>query len=559
MVLSAYWRKTLLGGLLVGCAGVTLQCGGSAPETPLAPGGAAGTANGGTAGSAKPTGGAAGSPNGNSGDAGSSQAGEGDAGEVGSAGSSGSATAIAGSGGKASGTGGVGAGGTSGSAGAAIGGHAGLTQSAGAGGSSTAGSAGTGGSESSAGNGGATSSAGSGGAAGSAGTGGSVGASGSAGAGTAGGASGSVGASGSAGAGTAGGASGSGGAAAGGASGSANVAGSGGSGGACSSGAAFRPRAPVVYFLLDRSSSMFLPTDYWSPLKASVLATISAFTSQIRFGLAAYTGVATKTCPLDLTSAGGIALDNYAAINQLLTGLASPGDKAESPTAAAIATIRTTLAAESGNSKTIFLLTDGGHDFCNDSDLNCPADALVAQIQSAFAAGIRTSVFGIKGAPYLDLTHTQAEANAGSGAPVVGDATALYWACNGQSDWRALWTAKGSPPQQALGNYVSSSTTNTPYTLLDTTQPDTMTSALKAATAALRSCTYDLTGAQVNQSLAAQGVVRIDGTNIPMDATNGWRLNSATELELVGNACAAWHTAASQTISFDFPCSILSP
>ncbi|HEY0467823.1 MAG TPA: hypothetical protein VGC79_26665, partial [Polyangiaceae bacterium] len=333
-------------------------------------------------------------------------------------------------------------------------------------------------------------------------------------------------------------------------------AGSGGSGGTCSS-VAFHPRAPVVFFLLDRSSTMFAPTDYWSPLKASVLATINAFSSQIRFGFAAYTGVIAQTCPLDLTVAGGIALDNYAAINQVLGALGSPGTKAESPTASALTAIRPTLLAQSGT-KTIFLITDGGHDFCNDGQLECPADAVISELQASFAAGVRTSVFGIKNALYLDPAQMQAEANAGVGASVDGNALTTYSVCSGQADWRSLWTAKGSPANQALGTYVAGSTTATPYTLLDTAQQDALTSTLKTATAALKSCTFDVTGAALNPALASQGVVRIDGSNVPMDASNGWRLNSPTELELVGSACAGFRTLAAQTVSFAFPCSSLS-
>lgn len=464
------------------------------------------------------------------------------------------AQVTAGSGGKGAGT--AGTAGALGNAGSSVGGNASNAGSSGAGGAGSGGlevSGGTGGIAGSAGsagtagnNGGATSggSSGSNGVAGSSGFGGSIGVGGSS--GVAG--SGAAGSAGTAGSST------------GGSGGSAGASGSGGAGGACSgSSAVFRPRTPVVYFLLDRSSSMFLPTDYWSPTKASVLSTINAYASQIRFGLAAYTGVIAQTCPLDLTVAGGIAVDNYANINQVLAPLGSPGVKAESPTAAALSAVRTSVLAESGSSKTVFLITDGGHDFCNDAVAACAGDALVAQLQSNFGAGIQTSVFGIKGSPYLDLTQTQAYANAGSGAPAVGDSLNTYYMCNGETPWHSLWLAKGSPANQALGSYVASGSSNTPYTLLDTTQPDAMTSALKAATAALKSCTYDLSGAQVNQALAGQGVVRIDGVSVPMNASNGWRLNSSTELELVGTACANWRTAAAQTISFEFSCSILNP
>jgi hypothetical protein len=54
-------------------------------------------------------------------------------------------------------------------------------------------------------------------------------------------------------------------------------------------------------------------------------------------------------------------------------------------------------------------------------------------------------------------------------------------------------------------------------------------------------------------------VVRINGVSVPADAANGWRMNNSTELELVGSACASFRTTASQTISFEFPCSLLSP
>jgi len=305
---------------------------------------------------------------------------------------------------------------------------------------------------------------------------------------------------------------------------------------------------------------MFAPTDYWSPVRASVIATINAYASQIRFGLAAYTGVSMQTCPLDLTSAASIALDNSASINQLLLALGSPGVKAESPTAAALASIRPAVVAQAGTtSKTIFLITDGGHDFCNDTSAMCPGDAVVAQLQSTFTAGVQTSIFGLKGSPYLDLTQTQAQANAGFGAPVAGDASATYYACSLDGDWHALWAANGSPATQPLGAYVATTSAAVPYTLLDTAQPDTMTSALKAATAALKSCTYDLSGAQVNLALASQASVRIDGVSVPMAASNGWHMNSSTELELVGSACANWRAASAQTISFEFQCASLNP
>jgi hypothetical protein len=45
---------------------------------------------------------------------------------------------------------------------------------------------------------------------------------------------------------------------------------------------------------------------------------------------------------------------------------------------------------------------------------------------------------------------------------------------------------------------------------------------------------------------------------VPLAADNGWRMNSPTQVELVGSACSTWKDVeANKRIDFDFPCDII--
>ena len=81
--------------------------------------------------------------------------------------------------------------------------------------------------------------------------------------------------------------------------------------------------------------------------------------------------------------------------------------------------------------------------------------------------------------------------------------------------------------------------------------------ALSAAVAGAQSCTFDLQGKiEVDVAHASFGHVLIDGQEVPYNAQNGWQMNSSTQLELLGDACALLKNAT-KGISFDFPCDII--
>jgi len=291
---------------------------------------------------------------------------------------------------------------------------------------------------------------------------------------------------------------------------------------------------------------------------------VNTLQDQIKFGFAAYTGVQGTTCPLDLVTAPAPtpALNDYDAINTTYSATDSAGPKTESPTAAALAAMLGKLGPSTGTNsgaKFVFLITDGGQDFCNDGDNTCAADAVVYALQALKAAGISSKVFGIKGSTGLTGGDLQNFTNAGAGVGVTCNAPAIYGLCHGtvlNPAWTQLWTSLGRTTNQALGTYQAASV-STPTLQLDTTNPDSMNQALLSAAAATKSCTFDVSGAGINAAKAAQGTVTIDGVNVPLNANNGWHLTSATVLDLVGSACTKWQAATSSVISFDFPCQSL--
>jgi hypothetical protein len=314
-----------------------------------------------------------------------------------------------------------------------------------------------------------------------------------------------------------------------------------------------------VYLLVDRSSSMFMaatlggPTA-WPAIKTPLLQTVQTFQDQIRFGFSAYTGVVGTTCPLDLTSVSTMSLDNYAAINAVYGPLGGTPAKSESPTAYALASLRPTLIAATG-AKYLFLITDGGQDFCNDTDPVCADDAVVNELQLLEAAGIETHLFGVSpGSTFLTVAELQSFANAGAGAAVVSGSTNLASRCAGVSEWAALSKSYGRAAGQALGTYQTMGGA-TPAVSLDPSDPTAIETSLLRSTSTLKSCVFDLRSGSVNLSKLGEASVLIDGEPVPQDGT-GWQMNSATELDLVGQACTRWRDPATGGISFDFPCDV---
>jgi hypothetical protein len=91
-----------------------------------------------------------------------------------------------------------------------------------------------------------------------------------------------------------------------------------------------------------------------------------------------------------------------------------------------------------------------------------------------------------------------------------------------------------------------------------TTQQALADAFLEIITGSARSCTLVLNG-EIDPDLADRGEVSIDGTPVPKDDTNGWRIVDGSTIELVGSACDSIQSGE-HTLSASFPCeAIVNP
>jgi hypothetical protein len=72
----------------------------------------------------------------------------------------------------------------------------------------------------------------------------------------------------------------------------------------------------------------------------------------------------------------------------------------------------------------------------------------------------------------------------------------------------------------------------------------------------VRDCKLKLNG-QVDANKAGQGRVTLDGQQLGYRDPNGWKLNSPTEIELVGTACQAIKTG-DHDVRVTFPCGVIT-
>jgi hypothetical protein len=300
----------------------------------------------------------------------------------------------------------------------------------------------------------------------------------------------------------------------------------------------FEREIPTVMFIVDRSSSMF-DYGYWEPLKTAVLAVVSSLEHDVRFGLAAYTGVNGGTCPM-LNVVDAFALGNAAAISAAYAVTSvdprteSGGQKTETPTMRAIEAMIPKLAAEEG-AKYFVLVTDGEPDFCNDGQEPCAKDQSVAAVQAARTQGIGTFVLGLGNDVHAD--HLQDLANAGAGLPVRHPGQDLSWC--------------GSNPLH--GTYESQGGNATVFA--PAVNEAALTEQLKAVVSGVKSCVFELQGKlEVDPEQAFLGKVVVGGEQLQYNDPNGWQLKGANQIELVGEACRKLQEPTATGISFDFPC-----
>jgi hypothetical protein len=279
---------------------------------------------------------------------------------------------------------------------------------------------------------------------------------------------------------------------------------------------------PTVVLLIDQSGSMteaFPGGNRWDVLENALMSQASGVVKllekDVRFGFTLYSAKdADPVCPLLVNVP--IALNNYDAINAAYSSAAPIED---TPTGESIqAVVKVLDPYPEPGPKIIVLATDGEPDTCAEKD---PAPgsqgAIAAQqlsvkaAQEAYDKKIQTFVIAVGN--QISQAHLQDVANAGAGKPIGGGDNAKYYQ---------------PTDQQAL---------------ID---------AFNEIINGVRTCVFTLNG-KVDAASAGLGAVVLDGQSLGYNDPNGWKLNSESEIELVGAACDTIQSGE-HDLTVKFPC-----
>ena len=277
----------------------------------------------------------------------------------------------------------------------------------------------------------------------------------------------------------------------------------------------FNPTIPTVALVLDQSGSMNNNLDVglsrWNAVRSALVADntgiVSQLQSDVRFGMTLYTEDNGQCPAIQQVDPG---LDNLDALTTLFDAN-SPGGG--TPTGPALAQVTALLEAMPGDSpKAIVLATDGQpNETCGEGPDSNAAQYVVDVASAAQSKGITTYVISVGGNVAAD--HLQDVANAGVGHPLDGSDDAAYY--------------------QALDSQALVDDFNTIIN-------------------GIRPCTFELEG-EVEDGAADQGEVLLDGVELGFDDPNGWRLNDASEIELLGEACETIKQGQ-HDLDVTFPC-----
>jgi hypothetical protein len=140
---------------------------------------------------------------------------------------------------------------------------------------------------------------------------------------------------------------------------------------------------------------------------------------------------------------------------------------------------------------------------------------------------------------------------------------AIYDQCFNGGDpnavgWKQEFLSANVPGAKSLATYASPGGNARVFRpdLSDPRRIDDLVKQLSDVIAGVKSCIFDLDGKiKVKLDALADAQVFVQGVAVPLSNADGWRMNSVTQLELVGGACANWRRPENTTIKFHFPCS----
>jgi hypothetical protein len=325
----------------------------------------------------------------------------------------------------------------------------------------------------------------------------------------------------------------------------------------------FTPQVPTVLLLIDRSSSMDAGDKFGDAVEAAIAAgtytlgdcpnnnnwrwnvvrdvlmnpdrgIVKPLEEQVRFGLSLYSsrnGQVKSGAPDEVDPAKmcpelievPIALRNHEA---MLNEFKCSDILDDTPTGESLVAAAATLQAfQEPGPKVIVLATDGEPDTCECPDFRtswvpdkCDAAGLPAQIQAdvvATAKGIHDDDITIH------VINVSTPSNAGLQLHLTDVADA------------------------GGGN------------VYDGFSPGALSTAFDDIINGVRSCKIDLDG-KIAKGRESTGVVTLDGEKLVLDDPDGWQVNTASQLELLGAACETIKRGDHE-LSIKFPCESFEP
>ena len=282
-------------------------------------------------------------------------------------------------------------------------------------------------------------------------------------------------------------------------------------------------------------------------------------------------GTLTDNVAPELGNAGKIktTYDNLAW--PLLAESSKPGKKFESPASYAItAATKALMNFTKPGDKYIIFITDGQEDYCDDALEICASDSTVGALQAAFAANIRTIVFGLQTTQF----NLPAPSWTLSRRPARESRQCRPWrpvSMRPRSSISARASALAHRPDR-VGPSDRARTDGGGGDVCDGGGTDQALQAERGGSEHAGHAAFDRAGGreelhvrpQRRQRQGDQGRHDEAGSGAREDprgrgqlsATNGWNVlaSAPTQLVFSGTACTTWRNPNSKTIDLQFPC-----
>ncbi len=314
----------------------------------------------------------------------------------------------------------------------------------------------------------------------------------------------------------------------------------------------FTPQTPTVMVLVDRSGSMNAPDDTfenapnwqcdasesewrWNVARYVLMhpteGVVKPLEGKVRFGLTHYSaddggsshpaGQGSGTCP-ELSGVVPPALNNY---EDMLENFPCSDIVEDTPTGPALHAVASQLALfDEPGPKVIVLATDGEPDDCDCPDFDPTAfpgcdDERAAQVKDEVVAEAQS-------------IHSQDD---------ITIHTVLIANENDNDLWNHIQAVAQAGGGQAFGAYDVNALKDAFQNIVDGS----------------RNCKIDLTGA-IQEGEESKGIITLDGETLVLDGPDGWKVNNASQIELMGAACDAIKSG-DHNLDIKFPCGTFDP